>query len=211
HAAVGDALRAAVARWEDVGADRHRAGAFRKRGRTKRRLMRRMNEPRSASLGRRHRVFTMSRLLATLAFATTNLLAGGASAHVARTAAPPAASPLFVVTGHGWGHGVGMSQYGAYGYAQHSWGYARILAHYYPGTALATAPLKRVRVLLTQGRAKLTIGSGADFRVVAADGTSYPLPAGEVTFGPKLQLPVQDATQPKPQPTALPGPLVFAP
>ena len=173
--------------------------------------MQRMNEPRSASLGPRYRVFTMSRLLAALAFATTSLLAGGASAHVARPAAQPAASPLFVVSGHGWGHGVGMSQYGAFGYAQHGWGYARILAHYYPGTALATAPLKRVRVLLTQGRAKLTIRSAADFRVIAADGTSYTLPAGEVTFGPKLQIPVQDPIRAQPVPTALAGPLVFAP
>src|ERR1043166_7364301 len=34
-------------------------------------------------------------------------------------AAPAGSGPLFVVSGHGWGHGVGMSQYGAYGYAQH--------------------------------------------------------------------------------------------
>jgi len=42
------------------------------------------------------------------------------------------------VTGHGWGHGVGMSQWGAYGYALHGWKYGRILAHYYPGTRVST-------------------------------------------------------------------------
>jgi len=34
-------------------------------------------------------------------------------------AAPAGSGQLFLFSGHGWGHGVGMSQYGAYGYAQH--------------------------------------------------------------------------------------------
>jgi len=51
-------------------------------------------------------------------------------------AAPAGSGALLVFTGHGWGHGVGMSQYGAYGYAQHGWTYQQILAHYYPGTTL---------------------------------------------------------------------------
>ena len=34
---------------------------------------------------------------------------------------------------------LGMSQWGAYGYALHGWSYARILAHYYPGTTLGPA------------------------------------------------------------------------
>ncbi len=37
---------------------------------------------------------------------------------------------------NGYGHGVGMSQTGAEGYAQDGWGYRQILAHYYPGTAI---------------------------------------------------------------------------
>ena len=40
---------------------------------------------------------------------------------------------MLAVSGHGWGHGLGLSQWGAYGYAQHGWSYTRILAHYYPG------------------------------------------------------------------------------
>ena len=55
----------------------------------------------------------------------------------------------WVVHGHGFGHGVGMSAYGAYGYAQHGAGYRQILGHYYPGTALATLEgAAVVRVLL---------------------------------------------------------------
>ena len=37
------------------------------------------------------------------------------------------------VVGHGFGHGVGMSAYGAYGYARHGKGYEFILGHYYTG------------------------------------------------------------------------------
>ena len=42
---------------------------------------------------------------------------------------------LFTVTGYG--HGVGMSQYGAKVLAQQGADYTQILAHYYPGTVLA--------------------------------------------------------------------------
>lgn len=39
----------------------------------------------------------------------------------------------------GYGHGVGMSQYGANVMAIRGSGYADILAHYYPGTTLIRA------------------------------------------------------------------------
>jgi stage II sporulation protein D len=56
----------------------------------------------------------------------------------------------WVVHGHGFGHGVGMSAYGAYGYAQHGKGYQFILAHYYAGTTIGTLSKPSVvRVLLT--------------------------------------------------------------
>ncbi|MBQ8525514.1 MAG: SpoIID/LytB domain-containing protein [Clostridia bacterium] len=38
--------------------------------------------------------------------------------------------------GRGWGHGLGMSQYGAKGMADQGYTYDQILAHYYPGTVL---------------------------------------------------------------------------
>ena len=40
--------------------------------------------------------------------------------------------------GRGWGHGVGLSQYGAKGMAERGYPYGQILAHYYPGTTPAT-------------------------------------------------------------------------
>jgi stage II sporulation protein D len=46
------------------------------------------------------------------------------------------ASPTLVIKGAGYGHGVGMSQEGALGYAEHGYTYQAILAHYYTGTAL---------------------------------------------------------------------------
>jgi stage II sporulation protein D len=59
------------------------------------------------------------------------------------------ASVGWVVNGHGFGHGVGMSQYGAYGYAKHGKGYRFILGHYYSGTTLGSLAGPRiVRVLV---------------------------------------------------------------
>jgi SpoIID/LytB domain protein len=64
----------------------------------------------------------------------------------------------FTIRGAGFGHGVGMSQYGAMGYAEHGWNATAILAHYYSGTALGTTdPAQRVRVLLASGsRARIS-------------------------------------------------------
>ena len=45
----------------------------------------------------------------------------------------------FVFTGRGWGHGVGMCQVGALGYARQGMGYRQILQHYYTGTQLTRA------------------------------------------------------------------------
>src|SRR5215216_7055466 len=65
-------------------------------------------------------------------------------------AAAPAsqAAVRHVIRGAGFGHGIGMSQYGAYGYALNGAKYEGILAHYYKGTRLASAPSRAVRVLL---------------------------------------------------------------
>ncbi len=55
----------------------------------------------------------------------------------------------WVVHGRGFGHGVGMSAYGAYGFALEGKTYRFILGHYYSGTTIGTLPEPRVvRVLL---------------------------------------------------------------
>ncbi len=82
-----------------------------------------------------HRAFVLT-ALATLSLAAPSLAARA-----------PAAT--LIIRGAGDGHGVGMSQDGALGFAQHGYSYAAILAHYYTGTALGQAPPRwKVRVLV---------------------------------------------------------------
>jgi stage II sporulation protein D len=68
-------------------------------------------------------------------------------------AAPVQAASSLTVRGRGFGHGIGMSQYGAQGFAKHGIGYEDILKHYYTGTSLkplTSSPI--VRVLLQSTR-----------------------------------------------------------
>jgi SpoIID/LytB domain protein len=83
------------------------------------------------------------RTLRASAIAAALLL--GAAAHAG------AAIPDWVIKGRGFGHGAGMSQYGAYGYARHGKGYPFILGHYYRGTQVGTVSPRTVRVLLHIG------------------------------------------------------------
>lgn len=105
------------------------------------------------------------------------------------------ATPVFFVTGHGWGHGIGMPQYGAYGFAQHGWSYTQILDHYYPGTQAAETPVSSVRVLLDSGRFSVGFGSTAPFTVEDGAGKSWTLPAGTRTLGTGLKLTIDHKVQ----------------
>ncbi len=97
------------------------------------------HRPRAAPAWMRLRSAVLACALASVA------LASGATGGVS---AARAGSTL-VIEGAGDGHGVGMSQDGALGYAQHGLGYQAILAHYYSGTTLGMAPTKSVvRVLV---------------------------------------------------------------
>jgi SpoIID/LytB domain protein len=127
--------------------------------------------------------------------------------HAGEAQQPAFVAQTFAISGRGWGHGVGMSQYGALGFALRGVGYARILAHYYRGTALGPAPVRRVRVLLADGRGSLTVRSTAPFRVLDGEGKAHALAAGAHTFGPGLALKVDIADRLQ----RLPGPLVFSP
>jgi SpoIID/LytB domain protein len=68
------------------------------------------------------------------------------------TATPgPVTLPASItVFGRGYGHGVGLSQYGAKGRALAGQSAATILAHYYKGTSIATISNVQVRVLVLQ-------------------------------------------------------------
>src|SRR5689334_15645777 len=98
---------------------------------------------------------------------------------LATAAVPASASTRFTLTGHGWGHGIGMSQYGALGYAQHGWTAAQILAHYYTGTTLGQLSKgTKERVLLASGKGSIHVEFGSSVAARDEAGTSKTLPAG---------------------------------
>jgi stage II sporulation protein D len=119
---------------------------------------------------------------------------------------PPAlkGEPQFVVSGHGWGHGVGMSQWGAYGYAQKGFTYAQILAHYYPGTELRASTIKNIRVLLAE-TPSVTVSSAGPWKIKDGSTAATTMPAGKVTLNPQLKLRLPGATEPE----TFAGPLTF--
>jgi stage II sporulation protein D len=65
------------------------------------------------------------------------------------------AAERWSVRGAGWGHGIGMSQWGAYGYAQHGAGYRDIIDHYYRDTKLGSVTGGDVRVLLQPNKSTI--------------------------------------------------------
>jgi stage II sporulation protein D len=138
---------------------------------------------------------------AALTSATTTTPAATVPATTTTTpqVATSTAAATLVFTGHGWGHGIGMSQWGAYGYALNGWTYDRILAHYYTGTTLGKMRSPVVRVLLVDGAKRVTLGCDAAWQVVDANGTSVALAAGPLLLTPKLTI----------GPTQLVSPLTF--
>jgi stage II sporulation protein D len=123
----------------------------------------------------------MPRRLPLLALPAAALLAFPAGA---------AADQQWVVHGAGFGHGVGMSQYGALGAARQGVGYRRILAHYYTGTSLGVLDRKvTVRVLLQQA-------ASASFSGASVAGPLRLDPAATYTAAPAGggRLAVRDAT-----------------
>lgn len=132
-------------------------------------------------------------LAAVVALPTSGSYAGTAMlpASAVSTSLPAAAAPAppsFVMSGSGWGHGVGLSQYGARAQAAAGRTAAQILAHYYTGTTLATmddsADL-RVQILrspkptatTTNGLMRIRIGSSV-LRDVPSGATVTFVPVG---------------------------------
>src|SRR5437763_249192 len=71
---------------------------------------------------------------------------------VVQAAAPVAAYPSsnVVIAGHGWGHGRGMGQYGALGYALRGAPFTDILQHFYSNTTPGTVANDPITVQLTR-------------------------------------------------------------
>jgi stage II sporulation protein D len=84
------------------------------------------------------------------------------TALVAAAAAPAAhAATKLTITGAGFGHGIGMSQYGTYGYSLHLKSYDFILGHYYTGTTLGALDSNPEVKVLLQGSRKSISFTGA--------------------------------------------------
>ena len=83
----------------------------------------------------------------TAAVLVVPLLSSPTGAVTVRESFTVPATGSFTIVGHGFGHGHGMSQYGANGAARRGVRHGRILAFYYPGTTPAkTAGWLRVRI-----------------------------------------------------------------
>jgi stage II sporulation protein D len=119
------------------------------------------------------------RTLASLAAAGALLVAGTALPATADDAVTPGDQKI-IVNGAGWGHGKGMSQYGAAGAAKKGLTYDKIVAFYYTGTTLGSLPASNtMRVWITADS-----DSGLHFRPVSgqivqdAAGYKLSLPTG---------------------------------
>ncbi len=91
---------------------------------------------------------------------------------------PVPADRTFTLKGHGFGHGHGMSQYGAQGAAKQGRTYQQIIDFYYPGTGWSTVT-GEVRVLLTGDTTPdvvVTRVPGLTLRDLGS-GTTYTLPS----------------------------------
>jgi len=138
---------------------------------------------------------------------TTGSTATGTTA--AATTTTSTASAVLAVSGHGWGHGLGLSQWGAYGYAQHGWSYEQILAHYYTGTTLGAAKVATVRVLVASGK-QASLSSTVPWTVTDAAGTKEQLAAGALALTTAFAIAGLPALQPPltftaPQPLSVGG------
>ncbi len=118
-------------------------------------------------------------VVATVLTATGVLSVAPPSAGAAEAAITPVNSTI-VITGAGWGHGKGMSQYGAWGAADAGLSHEKILAFYYPGTKLATLKAgNTIRVWVTaDSDGTLDVMPEAGLRVRDSAGHSYTLPSG---------------------------------
>jgi SpoIID/LytB domain protein len=96
-------------------------------------------------------------------------LAGTAAVAVVQLPAETASAALtgsVQFAGHGYGHGRGLGQWGAYGYAVTGASYQDIVGHYYGGTTRSTQANGPITVALSaQDGADLVVTSGREFTV----------------------------------------------
>jgi stage II sporulation protein D len=96
--------------------------------------------------------------------ARTSIVALLALAALAAAPASAEGRVTWVVKGGGFGHGVGLSAYGAYGYGLHGYGYRQILRHYFRHiqiTTLKRAPVVRVLLTISPGDVEFSHATAA--------------------------------------------------
>ncbi len=123
----------------------------------------------------------LGRMVVAIVVAASAMIATTSGAAAQSRTIIPRPGPLDAVTfyGRGYGHGVGMSQYGARGRALAGQLAPAILAHYYPGTTLGTTSASTlVRVLVLSGLA----ASSAKPAVVTGRGGVWTIDAIAGTF-----------------------------
>jgi len=156
----------------------------------------------------RRRARALPAVLAVVASAAAAVVAP------ARTAAAyPTAN--VEIDGHGWGHGRGMGQFGALGYAINAgWMYSRILGHYYsnttsgnvgnPAITVILRAFDRVDTIVVQERGRMTTnaanGTFTALRAVKTGTNTYRVDSGPGCGGPWT--PVRSSMQ---------GPVVIQP
>ncbi|WP_336923882.1 SpoIID/LytB domain-containing protein [Aquipuribacter sp. SD81] len=123
-----------------------------------------------------------------------------------------------VLEGAGFGHGRGMSQYGAYGRALAGQSVAQIVAFYYPGDDLATQSRGSIRVKVGSGSTQTfplgagsTVRDGADGTPLRVDTVGDRLRVRRVSGG--FEVTVRSAgtyRTPTGWPASVPGPVVVA-
>jgi stage II sporulation protein D len=149
----------------------------------------------------------MRRLALTVAAALACVAAGAGAA----PATPPSPT-AFVLAGGGWGHGVGMSQWGAFGQAKAGRDYRTILDHYYPGTTLGPSPVAvpaKLRVLVADALAAVSVTSPGGIAIADASGARARVDA-QLTLGPRLLLPNASGSS-EAAPTPLAEPVTLRP
>lgn len=116
--------------------------------------------------------------------------------------AAPAQAATFTFHGRGWGHGLGMSQWGARGFADRGRTAAQILRHYYTGTTLEKKSLpSAIRVGVLQDRYEIWLESNGAFDLYDSGGTKRATSTGVgrwriVPNGTRLDVYAPNATSP---------------
>lgn len=122
----------------------------------------------------------MERIKETVGKFLAALVAAALCAAVAASAA--SAVTQYRITGHGWGHGIGLSQYGAKGFAERGYTAPQIVTYYYTGAYLGKQPADAgtVRVRLSAGRVRARVEVDTTGVVLTrATGTKYNFQVGD--------------------------------